>query len=98
MITVTLVAFYMGLTVARLTEIVPDEFDAGDISYRSFKWYVTAFIYGVGFTVYDILGLRAVIHHWVWGRVVDVTLMCLGALTLMLAYYSCKALKLDSRQ
>src|SRR5882724_4581461 len=65
MITMTLIAFYMGLAIARLTEIVPDEFDPGVISYRSLKWYVTAFLYGVAFAVYDVSDLKNVVHHWV---------------------------------
>ena len=97
LITMTLIAFYMGLTIARLTEIVPGEFDAGDISYKSQKWYVAAFVYGIAFAVYDILGLRGDVHHWIYGRIADIAVIFVGVLTLMLAYSSCKALKLDTR-
>jgi hypothetical protein len=97
MITLTLIAFFMGVTISKITEIVPGEFEKGYIPNKALLWYVTGMIYGVFFTFYDIFALEDTIHRWIWGRIADLVVIFIGVLTLMRAYSACKALKLDTR-
>lgn len=96
-IILTLITFNMGATISRLTEIVPGEFDDEDIPGRSQLWYFAGVFYAVMFTIYDVLGLKHEVHHWLWGRAADLAIIFLGGVTLMRALAVCKALKLDTR-
>lgn len=96
-ITMTLVAFSMGATVSRISEITPGEFDKNEIPFRALVWYSSGMAYAILFTVYDFFALKNEVHHWVWGRMADIVVIFLGAYTLTRAYTTCKALKLDTR-
>lgn len=96
-ISITLIAFFMGGTIARVNEIVPDEFDKDMIATRSQLWYLCGLAYVVIFTLYDVLELKDEVHHWFWGRAVDLAIMCLGGFTLLRAHLTCAAFKLHVR-
>jgi hypothetical protein len=96
-ITVTLIAFSMGNTIGHVTEIIPGELDGENTIARSACWYVGGLAFAILFAVYDVLAVEEKVHHWFWGRAVDLFVLSLGAIMLMRAFAVCKALKLDRR-
>lgn len=96
-ITMALIAFYMGATIGNITLIIEGEFDPKEVVNRSQLWYLCGALYAVIFTLYDGLTINGVVHHWLWGRVIDIAIICLGGVTLMKAYFTCAYLKLDTR-
>jgi hypothetical protein len=96
-ITITLIALSTASTIARVNEIVPEEFDNNEIFSRYLLWTVGGLLFTVFFTVYDVWTLENRIHRWYLGRTMDLVILCFGLLVLVRAYLACRYLKLDAR-